>query len=59
MPTGDSIVPETSKWIFNLESTLLSRIQDLTQEFLNVKDIIKNLQIHNERLRKYLTLTKG
>ena len=59
MPTGDSIVSETSKSIFNLESTLLSRLYNLTQEFLNVKDI-KNLQIHNERLRKKsLTLKKG
>ena len=38
--------------IARLESKLLSRFDDLSTEFLNLKDvIIKNLQIENERLR--------
>ena len=41
-----------------LESKLLSRFDNLSTEFLNLKDIIKNLQVENERLRNrvsYLT----
>ena len=38
--------------IARLESKLLSRFDNLSTEFLNLKDvIIKNLQIENERLR--------
>ena len=38
--------------IVRLESKLLSRFDNLSTEFLNLKDIIiKNLQIENERLR--------
>ena len=38
--------------ITQLESILLSHFDNLSTEFLNLKDIIiKNLQIENERLR--------
>ena len=49
--TDQSSNDETSL-IARLESKLLSRFDNLSTEFLNLKDIIiKNLQIENERLR--------
>ena len=43
----------TTENITNLETTLLSRFDELSKELLNVKDvIIKNLQNENERLRE-------
>ena len=49
--TDQSSNDETSQ-IARLESKLLSRFDNLSTEFLNLKDvIIKNLQIENERLR--------
>ena len=49
--TDQSSNDETSL-IACLESKLLSRFDNLSTEFLNLKDIIiKNLQIENERLR--------
>ena len=49
--TDQSSNDETSL-ITRLESKLLSRFDNLSTEFLNLKDIIiKNLQIENERLR--------
>ena len=49
--TDQSSNDETSL-IARLESKLLSRFDNLSPEFLNLKDVvIKNLQIENERLR--------
>ena len=49
--TDQSSNDETSL-IAHLESKLLSRFDNLSAEFLNLKGvIIKNLQIENERLR--------
>ena len=55
--TDQSSNDETSL-IARLESKLLSRFDNLSTEFLNLKDIIiiKNLQIENERLRYPLNL---
>ena len=49
--TDQSSNDETSQ-IARLESKLLSRFDNLSTEFLNLKDVfIKNLQIENESLR--------
>ena len=51
--SGATVSVATSKNITNLETKLLSRFDELTKEFLNVKDvIIKNLQAENECLRE-------
>ena len=50
----------TTQNISNLESTLLSRFDKLSNELLNVKDvIIKNLQVENERLRKKVCILES
>ena len=58
--TDQSSNDETSL-ITRLESKLLSRFDNLSTEFLNLKDIIiKNLQIENESLRNRVSyLNKG
>ena len=49
--TDQSSNDETSQ-VTRLESKLLSRFDNLSADFLNLKDVtIKNLQIENERLR--------
>ena len=49
--TDQSSNDETSQ-VTRLKSKLLSRFDNLSADFLNLKDvIIKNLQIENERLR--------
>ena len=53
--TDKSSTNESSQ-IGRLEAKLLSRFDNLSTEFLNLKDIIiKNLQIENERLRNQVS----
>ena len=43
----------TSKSIIDLEAKLLSRFDELTNQLIDIKDVvIKRLQIENERLRE-------
>ena len=59
MVSTDKSSTNESSQISRLEAKLLSRFDNLSTEFLNLKDIIKNLQIENERLRnQFLISTK-
>lgn len=57
---GNSTAAEASELISNLQSTLLSRFDDLIKELLDLKHlIIKNLQTGNgSHRKKSLTLAK-
>ena len=48
-----STTSETANLIVSLKKKIISRLDDLDKEILNVKDvIIKNLQVENQLLRK-------
>ena len=55
--TDKSPTNESSQ-IGRLEAKLLSRFDNLSTEFLNLKEINKNLQIENESLRNQVSYLK-